>query len=83
MDRSKEKEKEKGNKMKVFKEPNLSNKWKCPICKKDSKKEVVLVGIVGTQEGHNIQAEQFHLSCLDLLYDKGMNLIYQKIGGER
>ena len=65
--------------MRTFKEPNLSSGWKCPICKKDDISEVVLIGIYGTEEGHNMQAEQFHLSCLDLGYDKEMNVVYQKL----
>ena len=65
--------------MKVFKKPNISAGWKCPVCKKSDNEEVVLIGIVGTQEGNNIQAEQFHLKCLDLLYDKTLGFIYQKL----
>jgi hypothetical protein len=65
--------------MRVFKEPNLSSGWKCPICKTSDKKEVVLIGIVGTEKGGNIQAEQFHLDCLDLLYDKTLGVIFQQI----
>jgi len=65
--------------MKTFKTPNLSGKWRCPICKTREKKEVVLVGIVGTRDGHNIEAEQIHLDCIDLLYDKSMGLLYQKV----
>ena len=66
--------------MNVFKKPNLSGGWKCPVCGKSDKKEVVLIGIEGTQEGLNIQAEQVHLDCIELTYDKEMGFIYQKIG---
>ena len=65
--------------MKAFKEPNLSNKWKCPICNKADKKEVVLIGIVGTEEDNNMEAEQFHLDCIELLYNKQIKMLYQKI----
>ena len=65
--------------MRPFKEPNLTNGWKCPICGMDEKKEVVLIPIVGTQKGNNIQAEQFHLDCIELMYDKEHNAIYQII----
>ena len=65
--------------MRTFKEPNLSNDWKCLICKTNDVKEVVLIGIAGTQEGHNIQAEQFHLDCIELLYHKKENMLYQKV----
>ena len=66
--------------MRVIKKPNLSNGWKCPVCKTDEEKEVVLIGIVGTRKGYDIEAEQVHLGCLDLLFDKQHGLIYQKIG---
>jgi len=66
--------------MRVFKEPNLSDKWKCPICKTNKKEEVVLIPIVGTKEGNTVQAEQFHLSCINLMWDKSFNILYQKIG---
>lgn len=60
--------------MRVFKEPNVSAGWKCPICGTDEKKEVVLIGIQGTQKGNNVQAEQFHLECIEpLFYRQGEN----------
>lgn len=66
--------------MKAFKHPNLHNKeWRCPICKTREDKEVVLIGILGTESGNNIQAEQFHLDCVNLTYDKNPSMIYQKI----
>lgn len=65
--------------MRTFKEPNLSNDWKCPICKTNDKSEVVLIGKVGTQKDNIIKAEQFHLKCIELLYDKSIGIIYQKI----
>ena len=65
--------------MRVFSKPNLSSGWKCPVCKTDEEKEVVLIGIVGTQEGYNIEAEQVHMGCLDLLFDKKMGIIYQEV----
>lgn len=52
--------------MKTFKHPNLSDNWKCPICGTPEDKEVVLIGIEGTQEGYNMQAEQVHLACIEL-----------------
>ena len=65
--------------MRTFEHPNLYNeKWRCPICGTHDDKEVVLIGIVGTQDGNIIQAEQFHSDCIELLYDKKMGLIYQK-----
>jgi hypothetical protein len=40
--------------------------FKCPICGTSDDKEVVLIGIDGTEEGNNIKAEQIHLECIDL-----------------
>ena len=65
--------------MRIFKKPNLSNDWKCPICGTSDIKEVVLIGIEGTEEGLNIQAEQVHLDCIELTYDTRIGFIYQKI----
>jgi len=65
--------------MKVFEKPNLGGGWKCPICGTNKNKKVVMVGVVGTQEGYNIQAEQIHLECLNLMYDKKWGMIYQKV----
>lgn len=65
--------------MRVFKEMNMEGKEVCPICNKKENKPVVLIGIVGTQKGHNIQAIQVHLECLNLLYNKERGFIYQKI----
>ncbi len=65
--------------MRVFKKPNLSGRWKCPICKTNKESEVVLIPVAGTQEGNNMEAEQFHLSCIDLLYSKEIGVIYQKV----
>ena len=68
--------------MRVFKEPNLFNeKWKCPICGTRDVKEVVLIGKEGTQEGHNIQAEQVHLDCIELLLYEDMGVIAMKFRG--
>jgi hypothetical protein len=54
--------------MRVFKKPNLSGDWKCPICKTNEEKEVILAGIYGTKEGKTMEAKQFHLDCIDLIY---------------
>ena len=67
--------------MKTFKHPNLSNNWKCPICGTNEDKEVILVGITDTQEGNNMQAEQFHVDCIidRLIYYKDDGLIAMKL----
>ncbi len=64
--------------MRTFKEPNLSGDWKCPICKTNDKKEVVLIGIAGTEKDGNMEAEQFHLDCIDLTYFKDKCVLVQK-----
>ena len=53
--------------MRVFEKPNLTNNWKCPICKLSTKEPVVLVGIAGTEEDNIMQADQYHLECIDLV----------------
>ena len=63
--------------MRIFEKPNTSNDWTCPICKTSDIKEVVLVGINGTEDGNNMRAEQIHLDCIELLYDKDHNILYQ------
>jgi len=65
--------------MRVFKEPNLSNGWKCPICGTDKEGEIVLVGVIYTEDGNNMEAEQIHLSCINLLYDKPSGVLYQRV----
>ena len=63
--------------MRVFKEPNTAFGFECPICKTGEIKEVVLIGIKGTEKGNNIQATQIHLSCLDPIFYKEQNVIIQ------
>jgi len=63
--------------MRIFK--GFNKNGKCPICGTNEDKETVLIGVTGTEEGNNMQAEQFHLECLDLLYNKELGIIYQKI----
>jgi hypothetical protein len=65
--------------MRVFKHPNLSSNWKCPICGLDTNKEVVLIKIRGTEKDNLIEAEQVHLDCLDLMLDKKLGIIFQNI----
>lgn len=64
--------------MRTFAEMNTSGGDVCPICKTQNKGEIVLIGIVGTEEGMNMQAKQFHLKCLELYYDPKLRLIYQR-----
>ena len=66
--------------MRVFDQPNVSNDWNCPVCKKNEDKMVVLIGIYGTQGDNIMEAEQFHLDCLsELIYNKDAGVIYQRV----
>ena len=68
--------------MRIFKKGNWENtKNVCPICKTQKEGEVTLLAISGTQEGHNVQAKQVHVDCLDLWYDhrEGIDIIFQRI----
>ena len=56
--------------MRVFDHPNTETGWKCPICGTDEDKQIVLIGIAGTEDGNIQEAEQFHLDCLELQYYK-------------
>ena len=57
---------------------HFNSKVPCPICGTTDDKETILIGIVGTQEGFNIQAVQVHTACLEqnILYSKEMGFIY-------
>ena len=50
----------------------------CPICGLASKGQCVLIGVDGTAEGYNVQAQPFHLSCIELTYFKKDKLIAMK-----
>lgn len=51
-------------------------KSKCPICGTNEDKECVLIGIHGTQEGHNMEAQCYHLDCIELIQmDKEENTL--------
>jgi len=47
----------------VFPHPNMLN-FKCQICGGAEDRPVVLIPIVGTQEGNLCEAEQIHVDCL-------------------
>lgn len=68
--------------MRVFKEMNTTGNDVCPICGTADKKEVVLVGVDGTEKDGTIQARQVHLECLDLrmttIENDGFVVFYQK-----
>ena len=52
--------------MKIFDKPNLSNKWICPICKTSDNKPVILVGDPETSKDNLMEAEQYHVDCIEL-----------------
>ena len=52
--------------MKTFKHPNTGHGWKCLVCNTSKDEPVVLVGIPGTEDGNNMQAEQVHAECYRL-----------------
>lgn len=54
--------------MKIFKEANLSGDWKCPICKTNKQKEVVLIPIHASNEDGISEAKQVHFDCICLSY---------------
>lgn len=69
--------------MRIFKGMNKEGKQVCPICKTQNDGEIVLVGIVGTQDDGIIEALPFHLECIELTYDpnafRDYGLVYQRI----
>jgi len=66
--------------MRTFKKMNKVGGEVCPICKTADNGEIVLIGIIGTEEGNNIEGKQFHLKCINLVYDKTSGIIYQRVG---
>lgn len=65
--------------MKIFKHANLSGKSTCLLCGEAKDKPVILVGIVGTESGGNMEARQVHVDCIDLLYYPEPGIIAQKV----
>ena len=64
--------------MRVFKKPNTTHGWKCPVCGTNEKKEVILIAVSGTEDGNIVEAEQFHLDCINLVYYSDQGVIAQK-----
>ncbi len=63
--------------MEIFEHPNISGDWICPICKMNTDKPCILIGIDDAESGNNIQAEQVHVHCIELRINKEHHLIYQ------
>jgi hypothetical protein len=53
----------------IFPHPNMQN-FICPVCKTNDDKPVVLVGIYGTWDDGVMEANQYHLDCLELNEEK-------------
>lgn len=55
----------------------------CKICQSSKEGDIVLIPITGTQDGHNAQAEQFHLECIidKLCYDRDIDILYGVLDG--
>ena len=50
-----------------FDKPNLSNDWKCPICRTNKESPVILVAVPGTQDGNLCEAQQIHAECANIV----------------
>lgn len=61
----------------IFKECEF--KKECPICGQKHTGDGMLIGIDGTEEGNNIEAELVHVDCLNLRLYKDKMLIAQII----
>ena len=64
--------------MRTFAKPNYSNWQVCPICKKDSDWEIILVPILWTEEWNLSEAAQVHTACIQdrLVYDVEHNILH-------
>ena len=38
----------------------------CPICGTSDDGECILLGVVGTEDGLNMEAKPFHIDCLEI-----------------
>ena len=65
--------------MKTFKHANLSGKNTCLLCDEAVDKPVVLIGVVGTEDGGNMKARQVHVDCINLFYYPEAKMIAQKV----
>jgi len=54
--------------MRVFEHGNWDHGDLCPLCRTAQDLPVVLVPIPGTEDGNNIEAQQVHKRCLDMVF---------------
>jgi len=65
--------------MKIFKKFNPNGIDVCPICGTKEEKEVTLIPIQGTEKDGAWEAIQVHVDCINLIYDKKMEIFYQVV----
>lgn len=58
---------------------HINPKGKCLICGTNDDGVITLIPIDGTKDGLNAEAEQVHVSCLALNFNKEIKVIYQKL----
>lgn len=56
--------------------PSMPTGSICPVCGSNEDKECVLLGIDGTQSGRNIEAQPYHLECIDLIQSENGGFTY-------
>lgn len=63
--------------MKIFE--HINKKDTCLVCCTSEDKPVTLIGVVGTEEDHIIQAKQVHVDCINLFYYPKEKIFVQKL----
>jgi hypothetical protein len=58
----------------------MSNVKLCPLCNEDTNKRIILIPIVGVEEGTTEEVVKVHLDCLleNLVYNPELGIIYCK-----
>lgn len=55
--------------MGAFPHPNFDNGWRCPVCKSQADKPVVLVPVEATDDPKIYRAEQVHEACWNVVQE--------------
>jgi len=63
--------------MRIFKDCEFDKP--CPICKTIKTGDAILIRVHGTEEGNIMQAELFHLKCIELTYHKEQRFLVQEV----
>lgn len=71
-----------------MKPPRIFDHWPedltCPVCGTQLDEPCVLLGIDGTQEGQNEEAQPVHLNCaVASRYNREMKIMYRKLDETR